>query len=329
MKIGILGCGYWAPNLIKSLELANCNPCCVADHHIKKTDPFFIERPYLGIEFDAETIINDPSIDAVVIALPSEEHYYFCKKALMNNKHVLVEKPFVPSAKQAYELYEIANKNNLVLMVDHHFIYKDSIKHIKSLYNSGEFGKLYYFNSNRKNLGIFRKTDNVVSDLVPHDLSILQFVLNDIPSSVSAIGKCNIIPNKEDTAYVTLNYENGLCANINLSWICPSKVRDISFGGSFVTAFFDDNKIQDKLIIKHNNYSVIENGVVQCSVSPEINIVGDYSNPLLNVVTEFISCINENTDPISDGLFAYRITKTVNAINESIKKCGKEVNVIL
>ena len=306
MKIGIIGYGYWGPNLVRNFSgIGSCTIKKVADHRKERLD--VLAKSYPGIEgvMMEDDIIADPEIDAVVIATPVFTHYEIARKALDEGKHVLIEKPMTSTSEQALGLIELAAKKQKVLMVDHTFLYTGAVQKIKELIDSGELGTINYFDSSRINLGLFQPDINVLWDLAPHDISILSFLYKENPYSVHATGTCHTGNGIENIAYLTVNYESGFIAHFNCSWSSPVKIRLLLIGGDKKMIVFNDLEPTEKI-------KVYDTGYKHTTDEEQYRIRVDYRSgdiyiPKINMkealsgmAADFVSAIVNKTTPISD-----------------------------
>lgn len=330
ITVGILGYGYWSPNLVRNFASLECKIKRIVDRNTPKLEAAQALVPGVITSKDPDDVFNDSEIDAVVIALPANLHYEMAKKALQAGKHVLIEKPMTDSVETARELVHLAKKSGLVLMVDHHFLYKDSVRDLKKLADSGELGKLQYFDSTRINLGIFRPDVNVMWDLASHDISIIQYILGKDPVSVVATGKAHFTNQQENIAYITMFYADDFIAHINVSWSSPIKDRTVLLGGDKGVALFDDAESLEKLRVYEVSYEMKEK---QGSPLPYV-ICGngsvripepDTCNALKNVCSDFLRCIEENDSPVSGGDFSLSVIRVLDAADQSLRAHGKEI----
>ncbi|MBO5402086.1 MAG: Gfo/Idh/MocA family oxidoreductase [Clostridia bacterium] len=320
MNFAMVGYGYWGRILLKAFNDSNKHRVThLADRNIDKLLQAKSIYPDIAIFTNIDDIAFNGDVDAVIISLPAIYHFNYAKLCLENGKHVLIEKPMTLTYNEAYELNELAQNLNLVLMVNHHFIYKDAIRSVKQHIPSS-VGKLQYFDSTRTNLGIFRTDVDVVLDLAPHDISILLYLAEKLPESVSAIAKANVVPNRNDIAYITLYFDDFM-AHINVSWISAFKNRTIIFGCENGTICFDDNKSTEKLTISPVRY-VRNNGKIECIKNEALITENDTSNALINVIDEFASAIETGRQPISNGEFGMAVALIIDAIQASIAKDG-------
>ncbi|MFH1671318.1 MAG: Gfo/Idh/MocA family oxidoreductase [Candidatus Portnoybacteria bacterium] len=332
IKIGVIGCGYWGPNLVRNfnqLEGVLVDYICDMDESklakIKKTYPNAkTSRDYLDV-------IKDPEINAICIATPLETHYQLAKEGLLNNKNVLIEKPFTKNSPQAQELIEIARKNNLVLMVDHTFVYTGAVRKIKELIDKGELGKLYYFDSERINLGLIRSDANVIWDLATHDISIIDYLLKQKPINVSVIGSSHISNSKEEMAHIILRHEDGIMSHIHVSWLSPVKIRKILVAGSKKMVLYNDIEQAEKIRIYDKGIDIKTAEVTPFTplyregdiIIPKI----DQTEALKKVAEEFVACIKGKKKPLTDGSAGLRVVKILEAIQKSLESKGQLVEI--
>jgi predicted dehydrogenase len=272
-------------------------------------------------------LIESVDIDAVAIITPVFTHYELAKKVLLQGKHVLVEKPFTYNVDQAQELIELSERKNLKIMVDHTFLFTGAVKKIKELIEDGTIGDLLYFDSMRVNLGLFQHDVNVVWDLAPHDLSILDHLSQEEPSAVMAAGKSHF-NGVEDTAYLTYYYSNNMIAHINVNWLSPVKIRTTLIGGRKKMVVWNDLEPDNKIKIYDKGVEITsKEGVYDLLVSYRS---GDMWAPKLEQTEalrmeaqHFVDCIIHNRRPISDGHSGLRVVKMLEAANRSLRKNGE------
>ncbi len=330
INIGVLGYGYWSPILVKNFASSDCRIKRIVDRNDPKLAAAQALYPGVLTSKDPDDVFNDSEIDAVVITLPANLHYDMAKKALLAGKHVLIEKPMTDSAETARELVKLAKERGLVLMVDHHFLYKDSVRELKRLADAGELGKLQYFDVTRINLGLFRPDVNVMWDLACHDISIIQYILGKSPVSVAATGMDHFGTGQANIAYITMFYADGFIAHINVSWCSPVKDRTVLLGGDKGVALFDDAENLEKLRIYEVSYEAKEKPgspvpQIVCG-SGKVRIPEpDTCNALKNVCADFLRCIEEDDTPESGGDFGLVVIRVLEAADESLRANGKEV----
>ncbi len=336
-NIGVIGYGYWGPNLVRNFsELSGANVKTVSDFSPELLAKAKARYPAIQITTDCNDIFNDPEIDAVVIATPVSSHFKLALAALKAGKHVMVEKPMTMNSEQSIELITEAKRQNRVLMVDHTFVYTGAVRKMAELVSSKALGDIYYYDSVRVNLGLFQHDVNVLWDLAVHDLSIMDYVLPARPYAVSATGISHISNGPENIAYLTMFFENNLIAHLHVNWLAPVKIRRTLLGGSEKMVVFDDLdpsekiKVYDKGITINNNDS---DSVYQKMIGYR---TGDMWSPKLDITealrTEglhFLHCVRTGERPISDGEAGLRIVKILEAANQSMKKQGQLVELNL
>ena len=332
IKIAVIGVGYWGPQLVRNFhQLDNVIIDTVCDINQEKLNKIKKNYPNIKTTKDFKDILENPEITAVVIALPTELHYQFAKLALEKGKHILITKPMTQNSSQAEELVKLAEEKGKLLMVDHTFLYYGPILKIKEVINSGELGEIYYFDSQRVNLGLIRDDVNVIWDLASHDISILNFLVQQKPMAVSAIGISHIGGKNEDLAHITIRYESGLMAHIHVSWLSPVKIRQILIGGSKKMILFDDIQPDEK--IKIYDKSIEVDFSKETPFEPiyrvgEVRIpVIDQTEALLKECQYFIECIESGKNPLTSGGLGLEIVKILEACDKSLKEKGREVNL--
>ena len=333
LNIGIIGYGYWGPNLVRNfLKVNNCDVTAIADGNSIRRDNIKKTYPNIKLFEDGNKLIDDITINAVVIATPVFTHYSLAKKALQSGKHVLLEKPMTSSVSEAEELISLANKLGLTLMVDHTFLYTSAVQKIKEIVDNNNIGLLKYFDSTRINLGLFQPDINVLWDLAPHDISILSFIFPELPYSVNATGISHTSNNIENIAYLTMNYNSNFIAHINCSWTSPVKVRQTLIGGDSKMIVYNDLEPSEKIKIYDTGYTH-KNNIDNNSILVDYRI-GDIYLPKLNnqealygVAVDFCNAIINNTEPLSSSKLGLDVVKILEAANASIKNNGKEIKL--
>ena len=285
--------------------------------------------PALHLTREANVILEDPTVDAVAIATPLRTHYELAKSALLNGKHVFLEKPMTATSEQAKELVELAEKQGKALMVDHIFVYTPAVRKIKELIDRGELGEIYYFDSVRINLGLFQHDVNVIWDLAIHDLSIIDFLFQRDSSSVSALGVCHTgVNGHENIGYVTLMFGDSLIAHIHVNWLAPAKVRTTLIGGSKKMIVYDDTEPSEKLRVYDKGIQLTQGeGIYKTLIdyrtgdmyAPKL----DQTEGLKTAVDHFADCILHHKTPLTDGRVGLRIVWILEAIQRSIKNQGR------
>jgi predicted dehydrogenase len=331
IKIGIIGYGYWGPNLVRNFNgNKNFRIDKVADSRQERLDLLHKTYPTIGITTNSDDIIHDPTIDAVAVATPVFTHFKFAKAVLENGKHVLLEKPMTSTVHEAEELIEIAEKKSLTLMVDHTYLYTAAVQKMKQLIDNNSIGTVKYLDSTRINLGLFQPDINVLWDLAPHDISILTYLVNETPYSLNATGISHTKNGLENIAFLTVNYESGLIAHFNCSWSSPVKIRLMLIGGDKKMIVFNDLEPTEKIKIYDTGYSVKTDEEKQ-------KLLVDYrtgdifipktpnTEALTLMVEDFAQSILNKRIPVANFGSGYAVIKILEAASRSIKNHGKEI----
>jgi predicted dehydrogenase len=333
MRIGVIGYGYWGPNIVRNFHsqeksevvlVADRNPKCEA--RLKKV------YPSIAFTTDENEVLTSPNIDVVAVVTPVWTHFELAKKALENGKHVFVEKPFTYSVEQGEQLVELADRKNLKIMVDHTFLFTGAVKKIKELVDRRELGDLYYYDSLRVNLGLFQHDVNVIWDLAPHDLSIMDHVIAAKPEAVVATGERHL-NGVEDVAFITVYFPKHIIAHVNVNWLSPVKVRTTLIGGEKKMLVWNDLEADEKLRIYDKGVSMSTNpsNLHQLLVSYRS---GDMWAPQVENIealraetTYFLKCIEENIKPMNDGEAGLRVVRILEAADRSIRTRGEAITL--
>jgi predicted dehydrogenase len=330
LKVGVIGYGYWGPNIVRnfnSLDKAKVISICDKNENsLRRAGKVY---PHISTICDYNDIISSPDIDIVAVVTPVSTHFELVKKALQNGKHIFVEKPFTSNVTQAEELIELAEKEGLKIMVDHTFIFTGAVRKIKKIIDEGELGNLYYYDSIRVNLGLFQNDVNVIWDLAPHDFAIMDFLVEAKPAAIASSGKAHV-NELEDTAYITVHFNNNMIAHFNVNWLSPVKVRTTLIGGEKKMLVWNDLEADEKIKIYDKGIEVkTQEGVYNLLVSYRS---GDMWVPrveqteALKLETEyFVDCILNNVIPINDGHAGLRVVKMLEACDKSLKNHGRMI----
>jgi len=332
MKVGVIGLGYWGPNLVRNFSVhSDINKVIACDTREDRLKFIKEKFPAVDLVQDCQTLLES-NVDIIVIATPVDTHYDLAKKALEAGKHIWVEKPFTSTSQEAEELIEIAESKNLKIFVDHTFIYNGAVQKIKELIDGEELGNVIYFDSERINLGLFQRDVNVIWDLAPHDLSIMNHVLsNHTVKALSATGIANF-NGKENLAHLCLYFEDNCFAHFHVNWVSPVKIRRIIVGGDKKMLVYDDMENFEKIKVydsgvDFSSTETIHEALVQYRI-------GDMFSPKINQVEalalgakEFINAINENRQPLTSGINGLNVVKLLEASDRSIKNRGEIVEL--
>jgi len=355
--IGIVGYGYWGPNLVRNFSQTDgARVICVCDQSEARRRQVEAHYPAIKTVAKIEDLLADTSIDAVAIATPVSSHFELSMMALRAGKHVLVEKPMTSTAEQAEKLIEEADKRGLTLMVDHTFIYTSAVRKIKELVDNGTLGDLYYYDSVRVNLGLLQHDVNVLWDLAVHDLSIMDFVLGRPPKMIAATGVASVAGHPESLAYLTCFFADNLIAHFHVNWLAPVKIRRTLVGGSEQMIEWDDMQLSEKLRIYDKGVTVTSmpassrkpgqppastrlkldqssEGAYQLKVGYR---AGDMWAPHLPNVEalqvearHFLDCIRTKERPTSDGRAGLRVVRVLEAASLSMAKHGQPIELKL
>jgi predicted dehydrogenase len=332
--VGVVGYGYWGPNLVRNFfEVQDARVAAISDRCRRRLDTGARRYPSVKTTTDFRELLRDPAVDAVVIATPVDTHYELASAALRAGKHVLVEKPMTETSEQAKRLIDEAGRRQLVLMVDHTFVYTPAVQKIRELVASGVLGDIYYYDSVRINLGLFKHDVNVIWDLAVHDLSILDSVLGDFPLAVSANGACHVQGHPENMAHIALFFDNNVIAHINVNWLAPVKIRRTLVGGSAKMILFDDLEPSEKVKVYDKGVTINADPetIYQMMVGYR---VGDMWAPqlatkeaLLTEAEHFVACIETGATPITDGMAGLRVVEMLEATTQSLKLRGHPIDL--
>ena len=335
INVGLIGFGYWGPNLARNFnnnsDMNLAVICDFSDDRLKMAGRLY---PQATLTKRTEDIFDDAKIDAVAIATPVSTHYELAKKAILSGKHVWLEKPMTEKIEQGEDLISLADERGRVLLVDHTFVYTGAVRKIKELIDRGELGDLIYYDSTRANLGLFQQDVDVVWDLAPHDLSIMDFLMPYRKTSVSATGSHfygnGIVPK----AILTINMEKNIVAHINVSWVSPVKIRDTFIAGTSKMVLYDDTHPSEKIKVYDKGVDIYETKEDLYHLNVQYR-VGDMYAPKLDdhealaLETEhFVDCINNGKTPVTDGKAGLEVVKILVAAKQSIAENGAPVNII-
>lgn len=332
MNFGVIGYGYWGPNVVRNLAtLEGAQLTCIAD--LSPGARQRAQKAYPGVPVISSPceLIDSPDVDAVAVITPVWTHYEMAKAALLGGKHVFIEKPFTSTTAQGEELIEIAARKNLRIMVDHTFLFTGAVRKIRELLKEGALGNLFYYDSTRVNLGLFQHDINVLWDLAPHDLSIMDYLLESRPEALVATGQTHL-NGHEDVAFMTLYFPDRVIAHINVNWLSPVKIRTTLIGGEKKMLVWNDLNADEKIKIYDRGVDVKNReGLYELLVSYRS---GDMWAPQLEQVealrqelSYFVECINAGHDPHNDGHAGLRVVRMLEAATESLSQKGALVQL--
>jgi predicted dehydrogenase len=334
LNLAVIGCGYWGPNFIRNFtQFPRVRMKVAVDLNKERLRHITQLYPSVATTTSLDEVVNDPEIDAAVVATPVSTHHAIAKRLLEKGKHVLVEKPMAASIAEAEDLQSIAADRGVTLMAGHTFLYTAAVNKMRDLIASGELGHIYYISTTRVNLGLFQEDINVVWDLAPHDVSILNYILDTDPVSVTATGQAYIQSGIEDVAFINLKYPGDVVAHVHVSWLNPDKIRRTTVVGSKKMLVFDDVSMQEKI-------RVYDKGV---TVQPHYDTFGEFqlsyrfgdiytprlddSEPLKNECQHFVHCIRQKETPRSNGAAGLAVVRVMERACESIQQNGRVLPV--
>ncbi|MCK4223727.1 MAG: Gfo/Idh/MocA family oxidoreductase [candidate division Zixibacteria bacterium] len=333
IKIGLIGCGAWGRNLLRNFSnLPGCVLLSCCDEDPKQTEKLCPSYPGVKFTQDHKDIIENPNLDAVVISTPPASHFELSKAAILADKDVFVEKPLVLDVKEGEELVALAEEKKRILMVGHIMEYHAATLKLKEYIDKGELGKVYYLYSTRVNLGKVRDIENALWSFAPHDISMILFLLEKDPTSVTATGECYLQKGIEDVAFMTMHFPDGVMAHIHVSWLDPHKDRKLTVVGNKKMAVFDDTRSAEKIWI-------YDKGV---ETKQDYSTYGEYlslrfgdilipkiksTEPLKVECQQFIESIQNRKPPRSDGRDGLRVLKVLDAAQRSLKMGGSPVKI--
>jgi predicted dehydrogenase len=330
LKVGVIGYGYWGPNVVRNFyNTPGATVVSVCDLSAKSLQRVRRTYPSMEVTTNPEDLLCSADIDAIAIVTPISDHFPLAKKALENGKHVFVEKPFTATVSEAAQLVDMAEQRNLRIMVDHTFLFNGAVRKIQELINSGMLGNLYYYDSTRVNLGIFQHDANVVWDLAPHDLSIIDYLILEAPQAIVATGEKHV-NGTEDMAFITMYFPDKVIAHLNVNWLSPVKVRTTLIGGERKMLVWNDLEADEKI-------KVYDKGVERSNGNNGYDLrvsyrAGDLWVPRIEQVEAltleaqyFVDCVFKGENPFNDGHAGMRVVQMLEAIDRSIAQKGEMV----
>jgi predicted dehydrogenase len=332
IAIGVLGCGYWGPLLVRNFKgLPDCRVKAVCDMSEARLKHLITLYPDVEGVTDPQQFVNGCGLDAVVIATPVNHHYSLAKASLLAGKHTFIEKPMASSSEQCEELIDIAERNGLVLMVDHTFLYSAPVRKIVQIIQAGDLGDIRYINSRRLNLGLYQKDINVAWDLAPHDISIILHILGEFPTAINCQGNAHVTPQVEDVTNMSLSFPHKRFATIQSSWLEPRKIREMTIVGTRRMIVYDDLRTREKIRI----YDVRVERPPHYDTFAEFQYSYHYGDsyiphiqqeePLKLACQHFIDCIATNSQPVSGGRQGLEMIRILEAASASLKMNGAPV----
>ena len=337
IRIGVIGYGYWGPNLVRNFhETPGAVVARVSDLRPERLALVSSRYPAIAVSESHRELIDDPAVDAVAIATPVRTHFELALRALQAGKHVFVEKPLASSSQQVQQLIEAARRADRTLMVDHTFVYTGAVRKIRQLVEDGSVGDIYYYDSTRVNLGLFQHDVNVIWDLAVHDLSIMDYVMPCPPVAVSATGLSHVAGTTENVAFLTLFFDGPQIAHLHVNWLAPVKVRRTLIGGSRKMIVYDDLEHSEK--VKVYDKGITLNRQTDASEKMYQTLVGyrtgdmlapnlDGAEALKVEAAHFVDCVSHGRQPLTDGAAGLRVVQILEAATASMKERGRPVEL--
>ena len=333
INVGIIGYGYWGPNIAR-----NFNACkdvkliSICDLSEKRLHFAESNYPFIKGYSDPKDLISSNEIDVVAVVTPVFTHYELAKLALENGKHIFVEKPFTSNAAQGEELLNLAEKKNLKIMVDHTFLFTGAVRKMREIIDSGELGSLFFYDSVRVNLGLFQHDINVIWDLAPHDFSIMNYLIDKEPISVSAFGTEHFGLGLEEVAYIAVQFDDGFIAHFHCNWLSPVKVRRTLISGDRKMLVWDDLSSDEKVKIYDKGVKIKNTeGIHKLLVSYRSGDVHvphiDNTEALKLEVDYFVECLEKNQKPFNDGEAGLKVVKMLEAADRSLKNDNGKIEL--
>lgn len=334
LKMGVIGYGYWGPNIVRNFNTANGSQVVmVCDMNKQVLSKVKKNYPSVNVTSEVSDLIKSPDVDAIAIVTPVFTHYELAQKALEGGKHVFIEKPFTSNSREAENLIELAEKKNLKIMVDHTFLYTGAVRKIKQLVEDNVLGDLFYFDSIRVNLGLFQHDINVMWDLAPHDLSIMLYIMREMPTAVIATGAGHFRDGQENVAYLTFYFKSNMIAHINVNWLSPVKVRTTLIGGEKKMLVWNDLEPDEKI-------KVYDKGVQVRTKEGKYSLLVDYrsgdiwvpkieqTEALKKIAETFVDYVgNGGGRVVNDGKAGLQVVKLLQSAEKSLKNRGQIVYI--
>ena len=335
IKVGVVGCGYWGPNLVRNFRsLPDCDlkiMCDISEQRLLHLKSLY---PEVDGETDYNHMLNGVGLDAVIIATSVKSHYAMAKASLLSGKHTFIEKPMASSSEECRELIDIARKKGLVLMTGHTFLYSPAVRKIKEIVGCGDIGEIRYICARRLNLGLFQKDINVAWDLAPHDISIILHIMEDRPTVVNCQGSAHITPGVEDVTTMWLGFPGERSAIVHSSWLDPRKIREMTIVGSKRMIVYDDVSPLEKIRI----FDARVERPPHYDTFAEFHYAYHYGDvyipyikqeePLKNECQHFLDCIRQGTQPLTNGEDGLELVRILEASTQSLKKGGAPIGLL-
>ena len=332
ITVGVIGCGYWGPLLVRNFKgLPDCQLKAVCDVNTERLKHVRALYPDIEGMTHPQQFFNGSNLDAVVIATPVKHHYSLAKASLLAGKHTLIEKPMASSSAECEELIEIAERNGVVLMLDHTFLYSSPVQKIAEIVQAGDLGEIRYINCRRLNLGLFQKDINVAWDLAPHDISIILHILDEFPTTINCQGNAHITPGVEDVTNMSLSFRHKRFATIQSSWLEPRKIREMTIVGTRRMIVYDDLRTREKIRIydarveRPPHYDTFAEFQYSYHYGDSYIPYLQQEEPLKLACQHFIDCINTLSQPLTGGPQGLEMVRILEAASTSLTMNGAPV----
>lgn len=334
IKVGVVGCGYWGPNLIRNFSaIPDCRLQVMCDISEKRLVHLKSQYPEVEGTTDYSHTLNGVGLDAVIIATAVHLHHPMAKASLLAGKHTFIEKPMAATSEECEELVDIAREKGLVLMTGHTFLYSPAVRKLKAIVDSGDLGNIRYISARRLNLGLFQKDINVTWDLAPHDISIIRHIMGEQPVGVSCRGNAHVTPGIEDVTTMGLSFPGQQSAIIHSSWLDPRKVREMTIVGGRRMAVYDDVEPLEKIRVFDARVERPPHGDTLADFHYAYH-KGDVhvpyikqEEPLKIACQHFLDCINQGTTPLTDGKQGLEVVRILEASSKSLRQSGAWINL--
>ena len=332
IRIGVIGYGYWGPNIVRNLRtVEGCQVAAICDLSSAALKRVTQAHPGIPVTTNPHDLLTSSAIDAIAVVTPVSTHFELAKAALENGKHVFLEKPFTGTTRHAEELIELGERKKLTIMVDHTFLFTGAVRKMRELLDDGVLGDLYYYDSTRINLGLFQHDVSVIWDLAPHDLAIMDFLVQRKPVAIIATGEAHL-NGLTDVAYLTVYFPGNTIAHINVNWLSPVKIRTTLLGGEKKMLVWNDLEADEKVKVYDKGVQLQSGtGLHELLVSYR---AGDMWAPHVEQTEAlkvelgyFLDCLTNNRTPLNDGLAGYRVVKLLEAADQSLRERGKAIEL--
>jgi predicted dehydrogenase len=332
IRVGVIGYGYWGPNVVRNFNNSFSEVVAICDRRPDVLRKVAQAYPHIRVSQDSTEITSAPDVDVVAVVTPVWTHFALARTALENGKHIFVEKPFTFTSAEASDLVELAERKHLKIMVDHTFLFTGAVKKIRQLIDDGTLGNLYYYDSTRVNLGLFQHDVNVIWDLAPHDLSIMDYLIQDHPLGVVATAEKHL-NGLEDVAFLTFYFPHNIIAHVNVNWLSPVKVRTTLIGGEKRMVVWNDLEADEKIRVydkgvetvtgPENVYEILVKYRTGDMWAPQV----ENTEALKKELEYFADCITNDRTPLNDGKAGWRVVRMLEAANQSVKNRGAMVDL--